>query len=83
MLKGFRAYIESPVTGELNRMQIDIDGVVTSVEDVLGGEVPDGYRTVDVYSLSGVKVKSGVKQCEALDGLKKGIYIVEGKKVIK
>ena len=82
-LKGFRAYIESPVTGELNRMQIDIDGVVTSVEDVLGGEVPDGYRTVDVYSLSGVKVKSGVKQCEALDGLKKGIYVVEGKKVIK
>ncbi len=82
-LKGFRAYIESSVTGELNRMQIDIDGVVTSVEDVLGGAVPDGYRTVDVYSLSGVKVKSGVKQCEALDGLKKGIYVVEGKKVIK
>lgn len=64
-------------------MLIDIDGETTSVEDVLGGEVPGESRTVDVYSLSGVKVKSGVKPSEALDGLKKGIYVVEGKKVIK
>lgn len=38
---------------------------------------------VDVFTLSGVKVKAGVKKAEALDGLERGIYIVDGKKVIK
>ena len=38
---------------------------------------------VDVYSISGVLVRSGVKASEALDGLSKGIYIVNGKKILK
>lgn len=36
--------------------------------------------TVDVYSISGVLVRSGVKKSEALNGLAKGIYIVGGVK---
>ena len=84
-LKGFRAYIEvsEPVVSNINRMLIDIDGETTSVEEAFGEEMCDADRLVEVYTLSGVKVKSGVKPSEALDGLKKGIYVVEGKKVIK
>ena len=62
--------------------------------DVVFGtdEFPSGIRSaqtvnpnklVDVYSILGVRVKSSVKQAEALDGLQRGIYIVDGKKVIK
>lgn len=83
-LKGFRAYIEAASgVNEVNRMLIDIDGVATSVEEVLGSDVLGESRTVDVYSLSGVKLKDGVKASEALEGLPKGIYVVDGKKVIK
>lgn len=85
-LKGFRAYInvdsESPVAG-VNRLLIDIDGSVTSVGEVLGNTAEDGGKMVDVFTLSGVKVKAGVKKAEALSGLERGIYIVGGKKVIK
>lgn len=85
-LKGFRAYInvdsESPVAG-VNRLLIDIDGVVTSVGEVLDNTAEDGGKMVDVFTLSGVKVKAGVKKAEALCGLERGIYIVGGKKVIK
>lgn len=85
-LKGFRAYInvdsESPVAG-VNRLLIDIDGSVTSVGEVLGNTAEDGGKMVDVFTLSGVKVKAGVKKAEALSGLEHGIYIVGGKKVIK
>ena len=38
---------------------------------------------VNVYNLQGVVVKTNVKTANALDGLKQGIYIVNGKKVVK
>lgn len=38
---------------------------------------------VDVYTLTGMRLKSGVKVENALDGLSKGIYIVNGQKVRK
>lgn len=85
-LKGFRAYInvdsESPVAG-VNRLLIEIDGTVTRGGEVLGNTAEDGGKIVDVFTLSGVKVKVGVKKAEALRGLERGIYIVDGKKVIK
>lgn len=85
-LKGFRAYInvdsESPVAG-VNRLLIEMDGTVTRVGEVLGNTAEDGGKIVDVFTLSGVKVKVGVKKAEALRGLERGIYIVDGKKVIK
>lgn len=43
----------------------------------------DVNQTVNVYTLQGTSVKTNVKKANALDGLKKGIYIVDGKKVIK
>ena len=39
-------------------------------------------KLVDVVSLGGMTVKAGVKKAEALDGLQKGVYIVDGKKYV-
>lgn len=39
--------------------------------------------TVNVYTLQGTLVKTGAAPASALDGLKKGIYVVDGRKVIK
>lgn len=43
----------------------------------------NGDARVDVYTLGGVKLKGGVPASRALEGLGKGVYIVNGKKVIK
>ena len=88
-LKGFRAYITlTAANGEpaaVNVRSISIDGSTagdgtTAIEGVAGETVG---QLVDVYTLSGVKVKGGVKASEALDGLQRGVYIVNGKKIIK
>lgn len=84
-LKGFRAYINVNETFEAigaNRLMININGEVTGIEDVLGEEAAKADKLVNVVSLDGMTVKAGVKKSEALDGLQKGIYIVDGKKYV-
>ena len=84
-LKGFRAYINVNGTSEAagaNRLMINLDGEVTGIEDVLGEEAAEADKLVNVVSLDGMTVKAGVKKAEALDGLQKGIYIVDGKKYV-
>ena len=84
-LKGFRAYINVAGTSEAagaNRLMINLDGEVTGIEDVLGEEAAEADKLVNVVSLDGMTVKTGVKKSEALDGLQKGIYIVDGKKYV-
>lgn len=84
-LKGFRAYINVNGTSEAagaNRLMINLDGEVTGIEDVLGEEAAEADKLVNVVSLDGMTVKAGVKKSEALDGLQKGIYIVDGKKYV-
>jgi len=39
-------------------------------------------KFVDVYSIMGIKIRSQVKREQATIGLSKGVYIVEGKKII-
>ena len=88
-LKGFRAYItltdDSGEPAQANVRTISIDGNTegdgTTGIDGVAGETAG--QLVDVYTLSGVKVKGGVKASEALDGLQRGVYIVNGKKIIK
>ena len=54
--------------------------VATGVEKVVVNT--DSNNPVNVYTLNGVKVKSGVSAAEATQGLAKGIYIINHKKVV-
>lgn len=81
-VNGFRAYISlsgAQVAG-INKMFINVDGEVTEINEAVE-DLSD--ELVNVYTLNGVCVKSGVKMSEALNCLRKGPYIVNGKKVIK
>jgi flavodoxin len=53
---------------------------LTSGMSMLENELP---QIVDVYSICGQILRHGVKLNLALDGLTKGIYIVDGRKMIK
>ncbi len=44
--------------------------------------MPETSATVDVYSLTGAKVRANVNAADATSGLRRGVYIVGGKKVI-
>ncbi len=80
-LKGFRAYIEpTGVASEVRQMGISIDGVLTGLDQIEDGA---GLLPVSVYNLSGVLLRQGVPAREALQGLPAGVYMVNGKKVIK
>lgn len=81
-VNGFRAYISlsGAQAAGINKMFINVDGEVTGINEAIE-DLSD--ELVNVYTLNGVCVKSGVKISEALNGLRKGTYIVNGKKVIK
>lgn len=46
------------------------------------GVTVDGQALVDVYTIGGIKVKNQVQASEAVQGLAKGVYIVNAKKVV-
>lgn len=54
------------------------EGGTTGVEGIAAGE----DALVDVYTIGGVLVRSQVEASGATDGLAKGLYIVDGKKVV-
>lgn len=73
---------------------IDIDMMSTLgqiIEVTFGKDITTGISNiavssqakVDVYTLNGSLVRQGVAYEKALDGLQSGIYVVNGKKVIK
>lgn len=79
-LKGYRAYLLM-ADGELlvKQMNIGINGAPTSINKI----VTDGEDArVSVYSLSGVMLRHNVLRSEALKGLPKGMYLVNGEKVV-
>lgn len=49
----------------------------TGITDVI---VANGNEKVDVYTITGMKVRSQVTRDDALDGLEKGVYIIGNKK---
>lgn len=78
-VKGFRAYLEIEGAAP-QQVNLYVDGVLTAIYDV---QADSPEKMVDVYTLDGVKVKSSVKKKEALQGLPKGIYLVDGQKMMK
>ena len=74
-LKGTRAYFTNKNnTAGVNEMRFIIDGEETNITEIDGE--PLSY---DVYNLNGMLVR---KNATDLNGLRKGIYIVNGKKYI-
>lgn len=70
-----RAYFT--VSGsEVNSLRLRLDGIETNISGVQTGQ--DG-QAFDIYTLSGIKVRS---QAATTDGLPKGIYLINGKKHI-
>lgn len=81
-MESFSAYIDASgleTAPELMGMKIN-DEVVTVLEVA---EAADAPAIVNVYNLQGMVVKAGVSEADALEGLPRGLYIVNGKKVVK
>lgn len=74
-----KAYLAVP-----NAVAANLFGFVIEGDGTTGIEsVEQAQKLVDVYTIDGVLVQKQVKANQALNGLRKGIYIVNGKKVIK
>ena len=69
-----------PVTEEDGDLELMIEGTITAIGGVVTGDAE--AANVDVYTLSGVKLRSNVKAADATKGLPAGLYIVGGKKVL-
>ena len=72
-MKGFRAYFNVPSNTSAAALNINIDGETTGINSIETETAVNGK----VYNLNGQYVGN------SLNGLKKGIYVVNGKKVIK
>lgn len=72
-MKGFRAYFNVPLNVSAAALNINIDGETTGINNIETEATVNGK----VYNLNGQYVGN------SLNGLKKGIYVVNGKKVIK
>lgn len=81
-MKGYRAYIhlDNGKTGEPASLIFSLDEYDIQTGVVPVADVRTGEERVNVYSISGVRVREGVKSAEALNSLPSGIYIVNGKK---
>lgn len=74
-----RAYLTAPADASAEVTAFVFEGALTGIQGV-----DAAAAQVDVYTIDGVKVREGVKMSEALNGLSKGIYVVNGaKKAVK
>ena len=95
MLGDVPIVLSAKMTEEKLYCTIDIDmmslleqiiNVVFGTDDFEGSNIANieiSDALVNVYNLQGVAVKTNVKAANALDGLNRGIYIINGKKVAK
>ena len=80
-LTPFYGYVEMASTNQAKPMIML--GIGDDEATGLSGLSFEDATPVDVYTTSGIKLRSGVKRSEALKGLAKGIYVVGGEKVVK
>ena len=74
-----KAYLALPTEIAKNTRGFGLEGDGTTSID----QIVNGQALVNVYTIDGILVRKQVLENQALNGLKKGIYIVNGKKVIK
>lgn len=73
VMKGLRAYFVVPADPSASKMDINIDGELTNICNIENGMLTNGK----VYNLNGQYIGN------SLNNLQKGIYIVNGRKVMK
>lgn len=76
---GTRAYFEYNGTQNVQTMRLYLDGETTAIGCIENGQLVVTEFPADVYSLDGRLVK---QNAENLNGLAKGIYVVNGKKMM-
>lgn len=78
-IKPFRAYFEPATPSAARARAISIDGMTTAIEDIEWGDGNPFLTPTDsrIYNVQGQTVGNDLKQ------LPKGMYIVNGKKIIK
>ena len=76
-IAGTRAYFEYQGTQVVNSMALQLEGTTTGIESLGSGST--ALFPADIYSLDGRLLQTNAK---SLNGLHKGIYIVNGKKII-
>ncbi len=81
----FRAYVDlDDLSQSVDVKSVGImfdSGEVTSIDKLDGGDTCDENAKVNVYSLDGQLVKVAAAKVAA-NGLAKGVYIIDGKKVV-
>ncbi len=78
-VKGYRGTITVNDAAGINCLLIDFEDVT----DINAINTDNEYKTVEVYTVSGIKLRSGSSLEKALKGLPRGVYIVNGEKVVK
>lgn len=73
-ISGYRAYLTVTVPDAAKQMDISVDG-----ETGIDGIHTDGNSVFDVYQINGQLIRSGAT---SLEGLSKGVYIINGKKTV-
>ena len=76
-IKSFRAYFEPNTPNGAMARAISIDGMVTAIEDIDFGDDTFDKQSQKIYNISGQHLGND------LNALPKGVYVVNGKKIIK
>ena len=82
-IKGLRAVhpFEAYMTSTSGTRSIDVlDGMTTTVKGIK--DMIDEDQSFKVYDIRGIFVKSGTSMKEVQQGLRTGVYVINGKKVI-
>lgn len=75
-IKAFRAYFEPVTPNAVKARAVNIDGMTTAIEEIEGGEELFG-QSGKAYNINGQYVS------DDLNVLPKGVYVINGKKIIK
>ena len=79
-ISGNSGYINNVATTETGTDRLTLSASITS--GIGAAKVVDANAKVDVYTISGVKVRGNAAASSATSGLPKGLYIVGGEKVL-
>lgn len=82
VIEAYSAYIDATGLETCpESMGMKVNGVTMASIEVT--EVAAAPAVVNVYNLQGMVIRTGVSEADALEGLPHGLYIVNGKKLVK